>query len=213
MSEFVRARRPEQKQQRRDAILSAARQLAIDSGVDNVSLGNVATAVGLAKSNIVRYFGTREEIYLELAADCWQEWRDEVLKRLDEGGEVIDALVGTLDAQPLFCDLLSHGTTSLERNVSVDAARDYKRVMSTTMHEVGSAVANAHPVLTEREGFELVTATIALASVVFPAANPSPTLAEAYAQNPDIASTYPRFVPTMTRYLSAMAAGYPSLRE
>jgi AcrR family transcriptional regulator len=213
MSEFVRARRPEQKQQRRDAILSAARQLAIDSGVDNVSLGNVATAVGLAKSNIVRYFGTREEIYLELAADCWQEWRDEVLKRLGEGDEVIDALVGTLDARPLFCDLLSHGTTSLERNVSVDAARDYKRVMSTTLHEVGSAVANAHPVLTEREGFELVTAAIALASVLFPAANPSPTLAEAYAQNPDIASAYPRFVPTMTRYLSAMAAGYPSLRE
>ncbi|HEX2171460.1 MAG TPA: helix-turn-helix domain-containing protein, partial [Dehalococcoidia bacterium] len=67
MSGFLRARRPEQKQQRREAILEVARQLAVESGVDNVSLGNVAAAVGLTKSNVVRYFGTREEIYLELA--------------------------------------------------------------------------------------------------------------------------------------------------
>jgi AcrR family transcriptional regulator len=51
---FVRARRPEQKRQRREAILAAARELAIEAGVRNVSLGGVAAAVGLAKSNIVR---------------------------------------------------------------------------------------------------------------------------------------------------------------
>ena len=57
-SAFLRARRPEHKQQRRDAILVAARDLARTSGVRNVSLGAVAEAVGLAKSNISRYFGT-----------------------------------------------------------------------------------------------------------------------------------------------------------
>ncbi|MEV1248540.1 helix-turn-helix domain-containing protein, partial [Nonomuraea sp. NPDC049750] len=49
------------------AILAAARELALRSGVRTVSLCAVAAAVGLAKSNVVRYFGTREEIYLELA--------------------------------------------------------------------------------------------------------------------------------------------------
>src|SRR5687767_6509519 len=118
MSEFLRARRPEHKQQRRDTILAAARQLAVDSGVGHVSLGNVATAVGLAKSNVVRYFGTREEIYLELAAECWRDWRDEVLERLHAGDDVVDTLTETLDVRPLFCDLLSHSATSLEHNVS-----------------------------------------------------------------------------------------------
>ncbi|WP_043624155.1 TetR/AcrR family transcriptional regulator [Nonomuraea candida] len=81
-SAFLRARRPEHKQQRREAILDAARELARASGVRNVSLGAVAEAVGLAKSNIVRYFGTREEIYLQLMVDEWRQWADDVSAHL-----------------------------------------------------------------------------------------------------------------------------------
>lgn len=213
MTEFQRARRPEHKLQRRDAILTAARQLAADSGVDNVSLANVAAAVGLAKSNVVRYFATREEIYLELAGDCWRDWRDEVLRRLSDGdGDVVDVLAETLHARPLFCDLLSHAATSLEHNVSVPAARDYKRVMVAVIGELGTAVARAHPHVTDSEGIELVTAAVGLVGVLYPAANPPPTLAEAYAQNPDLAAAYPRFLPTMKRLLAAIAAGLPQLR-
>ncbi|MFI7067579.1 TetR/AcrR family transcriptional regulator [Kribbella sp. NPDC050124] len=213
MSEFLRARRPEHKQQRRDAILTAARQLAVDSGVSNVSLGGVAAAVGLAKSNVVRYFGTREEIYLELTGECWRDWRDEVLRRLDAGDDVVDTLAETLEARPLFCDLLSHASTSLEHNVSVPAAHDYKHVMVTVIGELGTAVARANPSLTDSEGFELVTAATGLAGVLFPAANPPPTLAEVYAQDPDLAAARPPFMRTMKRLLAAVAAGLPALRS
>ncbi|HEU4330550.1 MAG TPA: helix-turn-helix domain-containing protein, partial [Lapillicoccus sp.] len=65
-NEFMRARRPEHKQQRREAILDAARDLALRRGVRAITLGDLAEAVGLAKSNVVRYFGTREEIFVEL---------------------------------------------------------------------------------------------------------------------------------------------------
>jgi AcrR family transcriptional regulator len=212
MSEFQRARRPEQKQQRRDTILAAARQLAAESGVANVSLGDVGAAVGLAKSNVVRYFGTREEIYLELAGDCWRDWRDEVLRRLDAGDDVVDSLAETLQARPLFCDLLSHATTSLEHNVSVEAARNYKQIMVTVIGELGAAVAKAHPSLTHSEGFELVTAAAGLVGVLYPADNPPPTLAEVYRQNPDLAASRPPFLRTMKRLLAAVAAGLPSLR-
>jgi AcrR family transcriptional regulator len=212
MSEFVRARRPEHKQQRRDAILTAARQLALDSGVDNVSLGGVAAAVGLAKSNVVRYFGTREEIYLELAAECWHDWREAVLRRLAAGDGIVDILAETLQERPLFCDLLSHAATSLEHNVSVPAARDYKRVMVDVIGELGTAVAKAHPPLSEGEGYELVTAAAGLVTAIYPAANPPATLAEVYTDNPDLAAACPRFLPTMKRLLAAIAAGLPTLR-
>jgi AcrR family transcriptional regulator len=211
MTEFVRARRPEQKQQRRDAILTAARQLAVDSGVDNVSLGSVAAAVGLAKSNVIRYFGTREEIYLVLAGDCWREWRDAVLGRLDDGNDVVEVLAETLHARPLFCDLLSHATTSLERNVSVQAARAYKQTMVEVISELGAAVAKARPALSGSAGFELVTAAVGLAGVLYPADNPDPTLAEVYAQEPELAAARPSFLPTMKRLLAALAAGLPTL--
>src|SRR3954471_23542977 len=121
---FVRARRPEHKRQRREAILAAARDLAAESGLRNVSLGGVAAAVGLAKSNVVRYFGTREEIYLELTVEEWLDWSDEWVARLATAAgpdDVIAALVYTLTERPLFCDLLGHVSITLEHNISVPA--------------------------------------------------------------------------------------------
>ena len=47
---FQRARRPEQKDQRREYILATAGQLALNSGVARVSLGDIAAAVGLKQS-------------------------------------------------------------------------------------------------------------------------------------------------------------------
>src|SRR2546423_14680210 len=106
---FRRARRPEQKELRREAILVAAHDLAARAGVRNVSLGSVAEAVGLAKANVARYVGTREETYLELTARGWRDWEAEGLDRLaaaagrDDG---IDAVVQPLATRPSFCALL-----------------------------------------------------------------------------------------------------------
>jgi AcrR family transcriptional regulator len=212
MSEFMRARRPEQKRQRREAILSAARRLAAEAGVDHVTLGGVAAAVDLAKSNVVHYFGTREEIYLELAGECWREWRDAVLRGLGDGGDVVDTLAETLEARPLFCDLLSHAATSLEHNASATAAHDYKLVMVEVIGDLGSAAAQALPTLTADEGFELVTAAVGFVVMLYPAAHPPPVLAEVYEQHPDLAALRPPFLRTMKRYLAAIAVGLPALR-
>jgi hypothetical protein len=62
---FRRARRPEQKQQRRDDILAAARELAVTDGVRAVSLAGIAARAGIDKSALLvadvvaRSFGDR----------------------------------------------------------------------------------------------------------------------------------------------------------
>ncbi|MGW4956285.1 TetR family transcriptional regulator [Nonomuraea sp. NPDC004186] len=240
---FVRARRPEHKQQRREEILAAARDLAMASGVRNVSLGAVAEAVGLAKSNIMRYFGTREEIYLILAADEWHQWAAAVTARLDaapidaaatvttglgaspddaaatvttrleaSSDYVVAALAETLADRPLLCDILSQTATTLEHNVSIEAARTFKRAILAVIADLGSQVARTTG-LTAGEGTELVSVATAFAGILYPIAHPSPTLAELYAQDPVIAATCPDFLPTLTRALKALAAGLPTLRE
>ncbi|MFK4039235.1 TetR family transcriptional regulator [Nonomuraea wenchangensis] len=214
-SAFLRARRPEHKEQRRQAILDAARELAAASGVRTVSLGAVAEAVGLAKSNIVRYFGTREEIYLQLAAEEWLAWSAAVAERLPEARDpeaVVTALAETLAARPLFCDLLGNTSTSLEHNVSVPAAHAFKRTVVGTVAELGARIAPAAG-LTPAEGLELAAAAAGLAGVLYPAANPSPVLVQVYAQDAELAASCPPFVPTLVRGLRAMAAGLPTLRE
>src|ERR1700733_15534076 len=71
---YQRARRPEQKTERRDAILAAAHELALRDGVRAVSLADIAARVGIHKSALLRYFETREQIFLELTARAWREW-------------------------------------------------------------------------------------------------------------------------------------------
>ncbi|OXM73730.1 MULTISPECIES: TetR/AcrR family transcriptional regulator [Amycolatopsis] len=214
--EFLRARRPEHKQQRREAILAAARELALTSGVRNVSLGGVAAAVGLAKSNLARYFTTREEIYLELARQEFDAWETAVLARITEASSpdaVFDALVDTLEERPLFCDLLSHSSTTLEHNVTVEAARAFKLRTAEALAKVASAVARARPDLTEEEARELVAAAAGFAALLYPAANPPPVMAKLYAEDPVIAALCIKFAPTAKRMLRALAAGLPTLRQ
>lgn len=213
-SEFLRARRPEHKQQRREAILAAARELALRSGVRTVSLRAVAAAAGLAKSNVVRYFGTREEIYLELTAEEWQDWKQAVTERLrasDGPGDVVDALAETLEARSLLCDLFGNAAASLEHNVSLDAARAFKVTLLDVGAEIGAEVARASG-LTDGEGEELVRTATALAAFLYPIAHPSPVLAELYAQEPWIAAARPPFLPALKRALTAFLAGLPTLR-
>jgi AcrR family transcriptional regulator len=214
-SAFLRARRPEHKQQRRDAILDAARDLARASGVRNVTLGAVAETVGLAKSNISRYFGTREEIYLDLLAEEWREYTRAASVRLRDAHDTdaaITALAECMADRPLFCDLLSHLPTSLEHNVSLDAARAFKQAVHEHITTTGAEITRATQ-LTDREAVELVAAAGGLGGLLYRAANPPPVLAQLYADDPGLAATRPTLLPTLVRMLSALAAGLPTVRD
>ena len=71
---FQRARSSEAKQEREADILEAARALATRDGVRQVTLTDIAGAVGLHKSAMLRYFETREQVFLVLTAEGWKEW-------------------------------------------------------------------------------------------------------------------------------------------
>src|SRR5579871_1753669 len=97
---FERARRPQQIEQRREDLLSAALKLFKRDGLDNVSLNDIAREVGVAKSNIYRYFDSREHIYLVVLQRLAAQFEQCIytrLKRIRGRGsvpKVIDALIG-----------------------------------------------------------------------------------------------------------------------
>ncbi|KAA0023542.1 TetR/AcrR family transcriptional regulator [Antrihabitans cavernicola] len=213
--DFIRARRPEQKQRRREVILEAARVLAADSGVRNVSLSNVAGAAGLAKSNVVRYFGSREEIYLVLAGAGWTEWTDAVADRLTDDmnqDAVVYALAYTLLERPQFCDLLGHTTTNLEHNISVAAARAYKITVYSTIIGLSTKISRSYPLLSVSESIELVAAATGFAAMYYPVSNPPPPLVELYRREPGLGALCPDFLSAVSRALTVMATGLPAAR-
>jgi AcrR family transcriptional regulator len=81
-AEFQRARSAGAKQQREGAILAAAARLGAERGIRQVTLTDIADAVGLHKSAMLRYFETREQIFLRLTADGWREWSAAVREEL-----------------------------------------------------------------------------------------------------------------------------------
>ncbi|WP_250006454.1 TetR/AcrR family transcriptional regulator [Actinoplanes sp. M2I2] len=212
---FQRARRPEQKDQRREMILAAARRLADDAGVARVSLGDIAAAVGLAKSNVLRYFGTREEIYLQLAMRDGADWAEAAITGLRPASgfaAVAAVLADTFADRPRYCDLTTHAETMLEQNVSVEALRVYKVWAIDTYLTVGRHIATAEPRLTDRDGAALVMASSAFVAKLFPLTRPSAALRELYDREPQIARAFPPFRPTLQRMIAATAAGMPQAR-
>ena len=186
---YQRARRPEQKLERRDAILSAARALALRDGVRAVSLADIAARVGIHKSALLRYFETREQIFLELTAEAWRGWVAALHAELDEAAPGSAALVADVFARsfgdrPLLCDLIAHTPLNLERNVSVESVRRYKLTSLAAVEEAAAVAQRVLPDLTVAECGEFVAALATLAGATWQMANPGPALAELYASDP-----------------------------
>jgi AcrR family transcriptional regulator len=180
---FLRARRPEQKRLRETAILGAARELALRDGVGAVSLAAIAAEVGMHKSALLKYFGTREEIFLRLAETEWREWADVVVADLAAGPEHLPDVLGRVIAdRPLFCQLLTHATLTLERNVSLDALRRSKLAAVRASEAVTDAVHRLLPDLDRDSCFELVAATGLVAAGLWQVVHPPPVVLALYAE-------------------------------
>src|SRR6201996_4275641 len=81
---FQRARRPEQREVRRQAILDVAAAMLTQDPTAEISLREISRRVGLATSNVLRYFESREAIFLELLAREWTSWLDALEQELDD---------------------------------------------------------------------------------------------------------------------------------
>jgi AcrR family transcriptional regulator len=209
---FQRARRPEHKRQRSEAILAAARTLAERDGVRAVSLADIAAAVGVHKTALLRYFETREEIFLRLAAEDWRSWVTGLraaLAGLSAGDVpgVAAALATTLAERPLLCDLMIHAPLNLERNVSLETARRFKHAAVGSVGELTAAVRTALPKLTEDGAFDLVGSLSMVAAGLWQIGHPTPTLLELYAEEPELGHQNLPFVPTMTRFAETYLKG------
>jgi AcrR family transcriptional regulator len=212
---FQRARRPEQKEQRRAAILDAARELASERGVGEVTLTEVASRVGLAKSNVLRYFETREDVYLHLLAAEWQGFKTGAAQRLRSGSGtpagVARALADTAAERPLFCDLQSQAASVLERNVSTPTVRYFKLAVLGAVAELAGVIGEVIPALAGKPARTVVTTCVALVSGLWPIANPSPRVAELF-EDPELVHGRVDFHPRLRAALEPLVIGLIELR-
>src|SRR5215468_5865779 len=81
---FQRARSAEQRAVRRTAILETAAEMLTEMPVADLSLNELSRRVGLAKSNVLKYFESREAVLLELSSAELTAWIDDMNDELSE---------------------------------------------------------------------------------------------------------------------------------
>ncbi len=84
---FQRARSDEQRAIRRQTILDTAAAMLAEMPVAELSLNELSRRVGLAKSNVLRYFDSREAVLLELLDSLTSEWLEHLAAGAPLGGE------------------------------------------------------------------------------------------------------------------------------
>lgn len=227
---FQRARSAEQREIRKQAILDAATELLGELPVSEISLRELSRRVGLSKTNVVRYFETREAVFFELLNRSLAEWIEELSAELAELAELADLdtahtggtantgdaeavtalLARSLSRRPLLCDLFSALGTELERNISADAVREFKLAHVALLADLAALLRRHLPGLTPSEARELVSLTVICTAGLWPFAHPSDAVTEAQ-RDPGLADTKVDFSERLGRSLHLAATGMLAL--
>lgn len=134
---FQRARSEEQREIRRQAILDTATAMLEEMPMADVSLNELSRRVGLAKSNVLRYFESREAVLLDLLDAFLGDWLAELADDLAAGvdthaapearaGQLAEILSRSLAQRVVLCDLLGGQGGVLEHNVSIETIKRHK---------------------------------------------------------------------------------------
>ncbi len=211
---FQRARSAQAKQERESAILAAAQELGAARGIRVVTLTDIADAVGMHKSAMLRYFETREQIFLRLTAIGWREWSADLRSRLGElpavaatpAPAVATAFADSLVARPMFCDLLAQAPLNLERNVSLESVRAFKLATLTEVHAITAELTRLCD-LTELQAVDVIATATSLAGALWQMATPGPEVQQLYRSDPRLAHATVEVGPRLTRVLTALLTG------
>jgi AcrR family transcriptional regulator len=209
---FQRARSAQAKQEREAAILAAAQELGAARGIRAVTLTDIAEAVGMHKSAMLRYFETREQIFLRLTAIGWHEWSADLRSRLGElstpapAAPVAQALADSLVARPMFCDLLAQAPLNLERNVSLESVRAFKLATLEEVQAIGAELIRLRH-LTEQQAVDVIATATSMAGALWQMATPGPEVQALYRSDPRLAHATVEVAPRLIRVLTALLAG------
>ena len=209
---FVRARRPEQVAQRRDSILAAMAELLQEAKPEHISLNEVARRAGLAKSNLYRYFDSREAILLELLREDGRRWMDSIeaaLSGLDGSDDIAAAaaaIATTTATESRMCQLLSQVSSVLEQNASDAAVLAFKQHSFEVLGRLVQALHRALPSVPLHDLGQSIHYVLVLIAGLWPQSHPSEAVRKAL-QQPSLSALQVDFEESLRQGLTLIFRG------
>jgi AcrR family transcriptional regulator len=211
---FQRARSPEQRDARRAAILSTAAAMLTELSVAQLSLNELARRVGLAKSNVLRYFESREAVLLELLDSELADWLAGLAAEPVPDGDTAARiehfaarLAASLQDRPGLCDLIGAQVSVLEHNISTDVAARHKRAAIAHAHTLAELTTRAVPALQARAAWEFAAAVWLTGGSLWAYSRPSPAVLAVYEAHPELTAFRVDFADTLAEILALLATG------
>lgn len=181
-----RARRPEDKADRR-AVIKAAAAALLDEGVavHAVNMATLMARTGLAKGTAYLYYPTREALLLDVLVDELEAWFAQVADELPAVPPEPEALAGALTrslvGRPRLVTLLGALHAVLEANIDPATARGFKGFLAERIAALDVALRPVFPGFGEGDVARLLLRTHALVVGLVGMARPGPAVAEALA--------------------------------
>ncbi|HEY3606049.1 MAG TPA: TetR family transcriptional regulator [Pseudonocardiaceae bacterium] len=218
MTSFQRARSAEQRTERRRMIMDTAAAMLTEMPVAQVSLNELSRRVGLAKSNVLRYFESREAVLLELLDARSHEWLDQLDDTLTaavdpaatparRGDQLAAALAASLARHPVLCDLISAQAAVLEHNISPQVAARFKRAAIAGVTTLADVLRRQVPELGEHAAVRFAGAAIMVTGAVWTHTRPSAAMLAAYDADPSLAALRLDFTATLREVFEMLITG------
>lgn len=218
MTTFQRARSAEQREARRAAILAEAAAMLDELPVRDLTLNELSRRVGLAKSNVLRYFESREAILLELLDRAWRRWLAALPEQLRAGvdpradapartAQVAAVLADALDADPALCELLAAYAGTLEHNVSADLAALHRNKALANAIFLADLLRRSLPELGPDAERLATLVPLAVPALWDHHARPAGSVLAAHLADPQLAARHTAFAPALGDLLATYAHG------
>lgn len=194
MNEIVvkRATNDRQKEARREAILSATRELFMESDFFDLSMATIAKKSGLAKGTVYLYFKTKEEIFLALSTEEMGAWLDDLDERLANLKKPVDIdtfltlLKQSTEERDLMRRLSSILHLVLEKNITYEQAFSFKQSLMQRLYHTGTLIEEALSFMDKGQGGYFLTTLHCLVIGWVQMTDHSPVL-EKVLEHPDMA--------------------------
>lgn len=131
MTDFIRARSDEQKNQRMNEIKRATDELFAELPYHEITLAAIAERLGWSRAALYKYVTTKEEIFLEICSDKQEAYFTDLLAAYPAHSTYAPAVLAEVWSAQLvshrdylrYCDLLF---TIIETNVSAERLAAFK---------------------------------------------------------------------------------------
>ena len=186
---WQRARTDENKNERKEAICAAAFTLFVKNGYEKVSFNGIALQAGFTKSNMYRYFSSKEEIFLKIFSELFNQWFESYtkrLKKLDENTDIkqfANAWVQSFKALPQFLDLVPILFVSLEKNSSYEQLVEFKKMSKYLLYNITVEVSRIYPDIQTEKAFKFLSLSYAATSNYWAGASQNEVLKKVYEQD------------------------------